>query len=111
MLAWSPIVTRALSKFRFTSGCTLFVEPFSSPSRQRGEETCDPDGVPEARVTVLLRCRSGGPGGASSDVLSFGSRPAIALKTVNASAAVRQMGPTLSNVQLSAIAPNRLTRP
>src|SRR6476469_3948587 len=44
-------------------------------------------------------------------VSSSGSAPAMALRTRPQSSAVRHIGPSLSSVQQSAIAPRRLTRP
>src|ERR1700686_3715360 len=49
--------------------------------------------------------------GRSTAVGSLGSLPEIVRSTVSASAAERVIGPNLSSVQQSAIAPCRLTRP
>src|SRR5580765_3234140 len=52
-----------------------------------------------------------GPFGSSAEYGSAGSCPAIARRTVSQSAALRAIGPSLSRVHDSAMAPSRDTRP
>ena len=61
--------------------------------------------------TATRSLRRGATSGASAAVGSFGSAPAIAARTISASRALRVIGPSLSSVQQSAIAPWRETRP
>src|ERR1700674_1314994 len=100
----------ALSKFLTTSGCAFFVESFTRPSRKR-------DGFTKSKTSLTLT-DPGAPGlseysGTSllDEVGSFGSRPAMAASTSPVSSAVRHIGPILSSVQHSAMAPWRLTLP
>src|SRR5207237_1108886 len=73
-----------------------------------------PTVFPLSECVNAANCRaspSAPTAGPSPDVESKGSDPWISSNTNAQSSTVRQMGPTLSSVQLKAIAPYRLTRP
>src|SRR5206468_2251287 len=84
------------SKFFFTSGCTLAIAPLRMPILNLGAFSLIGSGYVNGLATV---------------VGSSGSVPARADSTRPQSSAHRHMGPSLSSVQQSAIAPCRLTRP
>src|SRR5918911_1234063 len=86
------------SKFAATSGCTPAVAFFRTPTTGFVANPRRP-AAPSYRY------------GASAAVGSLGSGPAIASSTRPQSSAVRHIGPSLSIVHDSAIAPCRLTRP
>src|SRR5450759_4254119 len=90
-----PRTLSASSKFFRTSGWTLSVVPLMTPTlKRRG-----------------FAFAGAGRNGRGSEVASRGSLPAIAAMTRPQSWAERHIGPSLSSVQQSAIAPCRLTRP
>src|SRR5271169_2634612 len=83
------------SKFFLTSGCAFSLEPLMTPTLKRRD----------------FAFAGAGRNGRGSEVASRGSFPAIAAMTRPQSSAERHIGPSLSSVQQSAIAPCRLTRP
>src|SRR5438477_3624117 len=91
-----------LRKLSRTAGCTRSYVPFTVAMRAlRLFCACIDEAIQRAR-----------PGGKTFIVVgSFSSSPRISPKTVLQSAAVRHIGPSLSSVQQSAIAPWRLTAP
>src|SRR5581483_9004855 len=71
---------------------------------------CDLAVAPLTIANLGLRPRTPA-NGFSREVGSLASAPAIARSTVSVSRAERQIGPSLSEVHINAMAPCRLTRP
>src|SRR5256885_12069797 len=94
-LTASPSLASAASKFSRTAGCTFSVQPLGTATRS---------GFVGFKAAVHANDRP-------EVVGSSGSGPAIAAKTSAQSSAVRPIGPSLSSVQHSAMAPWRETRP
>src|SRR3989442_6114036 len=85
----------AIVKFSATSPWTASITPLGTPIRKRPARASGP-GMRNPRGT---------------EDASSGCRPAIAASTSAQSSALRAIGPSLSMVHVSAIAPWRLTRP
>src|SRR5262245_27533462 len=90
-----------------------FASTLSEESKLSRTSFCSPR--VESWMTAMRNffgaARSGQVNGLATLDASSGSRPAMAASTSPQSSAVRHIGPSLSSVQLSAMAPCRLTRP